>query len=119
MKDTTIVNIGRDNNAPIAVAMDNSTVTNASTICSDITDDFVIRKLNEKGISPIQIEAIRPLIAEIVAEYNKQSPQKDNFYKVFSKIKEIGGAILVRAFDFLSKPEAVAVIDNLKQIAFR
>jgi predicted RNA-binding Zn-ribbon protein involved in translation (DUF1610 family) len=109
------VNIGGNNNAPVSIAQNHSTIA-AVMNKTTISDASIIEKLRESGIPQPQIDAIRPLITEIVTEYNKEKPQQDKLHTIFSKVKEIGGIFLLNAFNFLAKPEAVVVISNLKQI---
>jgi hypothetical protein len=93
---------------------------NTSNLISDgfnINDGFVEESLKRNGITEQQIATIKPLIAEMVVEYNKENLDKDRLHAIFSKIKDIGGTFfLLAAFNFLSKPECVHVVENLKGI---
>jgi len=111
-KGTTINSLiikGVFTNSPIAVQSNNNNISNVSTI----TESYVNEKLIENGISLSVIEAIKTEIGELIAEYNKPTLDKILLDVILNKIKDIGGKLLLSAFNFLVKPEVVEIINRL------
>jgi hypothetical protein len=97
-------------NSPVQTGDSNTAIITAMTT---ITADVIRGKLKESGVSEQQIMAIETQIAELTAALNKETVDKGKLQDIFLKIKEVGGTLLVSAFAFLSKPEAVEVIRNV------
>lgn len=105
------------NNSPGAQSYQNSnnnTNTNMqNSDGSNINEASIIEKLKENQVSLATIEAIKSEIREIVSEYNKPTIDREVFRSIISRIKNIGGNILLLAFNFLTKPEAVEIINRV------
>jgi len=83
-------------------------ITNINTSVAEIKE-----KLNSAGISEKAIKEIEPQISEIAAECKKDKPDEGKLHGIFSTLKEKGGSDLIKAFKFLTKTTAGAVIQNI------
>ncbi|MDR3273417.1 MAG: hypothetical protein LBT29_08060 [Flavobacteriaceae bacterium] len=68
----------------------NNTITNSTTITADI----IRNKLKENGAPENLIAVVDAEVAELSAEFDKNTPDKNKLQTVLSKIKEIGGKFL-------------------------
>ncbi len=80
---------------------------------SGISDSTIIKELLSRNISIDEVDKIRNEIKDLSEELNKNKTDMTRISNIFSKIKLVGGNVLLLAFNFLTKPEVVAIIDKL------
>ena len=92
----------------------NNAIINQNNIDS-FKEDF-IRELLSKGFNIEQIDNIRPSITTIHSEINKAKIDKSVFNKALSKLKEVGGNVMIQTITTLiTKPEIIRAIEDFIQ----
>jgi hypothetical protein len=99
------------NNEHGNVAIGNNNIQVNST--SGITESDIIKNLLNNGIPIDEIDKIRKEITQLTEEWNKEQIEKEKYEKIFSSIKNIGGTAVLAAIKLFSRPEIVAIIDNI------
>ena len=95
----------------------NNAIINQNNIDS-FKEDFV-RELLSKGFNIEQIDNIRPSITTIHSEINKAKIDKSVFNKALSKLKEVGGNVMIQTITTLiTKPEIIRAIEDFIQKTF-
>lgn len=79
-----------------------------------ITEDEVIQNLLANGIGVNIIDKIRPELKDLVKEYNKDKINNNNISNILCKLKTIVGNVVLSGLSFLSKPEVIQLIQNIK-----
>lgn len=88
---------------------------NVNTEISGITESSIVKELLLRNIDLDQIDKIRSEIKELSLEISSNRNDIEKITNIFSKIKAVGGKVLLTAFSFITKPEVIGVIDRLIQ----
>ncbi|NQV17177.1 MAG: hypothetical protein HQ534_01340 [Armatimonadetes bacterium] len=119
-EDVNITNFQIFNIGSISATKSNVIIgSNNPIINQNSTDSFkedFIKELLSKGFKLDQIDNIRLSINTIHSELNKDKIDKSVFNKALSKLKKVGGNVMIQTITTLiTKPEIISAIEDFLQ----